>query len=63
MASNSLIPRAEGDRHMNRKRFGILAGIAGAAVATWWLRRRQTMAATAGVYERGEVIFSNTPLP
>jgi hypothetical protein len=46
---------------MNRNRFGILAGIAGAAFATWWFRRRNQMSATSAS-ERGEVIFSNSPL-
>ena len=39
---------------------GILAGLAGAAVA-WWFRYRQSgMPSRAD--DRGEVIFSNTPL-
>jgi hypothetical protein len=41
---------------------GILAGIAGAAVA-WWFRYRQSaMPLGSRGDERGEVIFSNTPI-
>jgi hypothetical protein len=41
---------------------GILAGIAGAAVA-WWFRNRQSaMALESRGEERGEVIFSNAPI-
>jgi hypothetical protein len=45
---------------MNRSRFGILAGIAGAAFATWWWRARAGSPA-APTHERGEVIFRNAP--
>ena len=45
---------------MNRNRFGILAGIAGAAFATWWFRQRRSQMSTPSP-DRGEVIFSNTP--
>jgi hypothetical protein len=50
--------------HMMRSKFGFLAGIAGAALATWWFRNRQisSMGSTIG-HEKGEVIFRNTPLP
>jgi hypothetical protein len=48
---------------MTRSRFGILAGIAGAALATWWFRHRQmgSMGSTTA-HEKGEVIFTNTPM-
>jgi hypothetical protein len=47
---------------MTRKRFGILAGIAGAAFATWWRRRNRLGHPTlTSAAERGEVIFSNSP--
>jgi hypothetical protein len=43
----------------------MLAGIAGAAFAAWWWRRRDTVIrgmSKAG-QERGEVIFRNSPEP
>ena len=48
---------------MNRRTYGMIAGIAGAAFA-WWMRKRQ---ATRGlgqtpVEDRGEVIFTNAPI-
>jgi hypothetical protein len=50
---------------MTRSRFGLLAGIAGAAFATWWWRRRDAMISgmSHAGHERGEVIFRNTPEP
>jgi hypothetical protein len=50
---------------MNRSQYGILAGIAGAAFAAWWWRRRDAMIrgmSKAG-HQRAEVIFRNTPEP
>ena len=48
---------------MTRSRFGLLAGIAGAALATWWYRSRQMSSMpSAADHDKGEVIFSNTPL-
>ena len=48
---------------LTRKQYGWLAGIAGAAFATWWLRRgdaaRQLNDAASN---RGETIFSNHPV-
>jgi len=48
---------------LSRKQYGWLAGIAGAAFATWWLRRgdaaRQLNDAASN---RGETIFSNHPV-
>ena len=46
---------------MNRTGLGILAGIAGAAFATWWMRRQRVNFGTTSSSERGEVIFSNSP--
>ena len=49
---------------MTRSRYGMLAGIAGAAFAAWWFRRRGTVAeqmATASS-DRGETIFTNSPV-
>ena len=43
---------------MTRNRFRILAGIAGAALATWWIRHRRPGMTPS---PRGEVIFSNRP--
>ncbi len=49
---------------MNRSRYGMLAGIAGAAFAAWWWNRRRggNAGQTIG-RERGEVIFHNHPVP
>ena len=50
---------------MTRSRYGMLAGIAGAAFAAWWWRRRgdwvaRGMSDTSA--DRGETIFSNSPV-
>jgi hypothetical protein len=45
---------------MNR-RYGLLAGIAGAAFAAWWWRRRDYVARGMSEAGRGETIFSNAP--
>jgi hypothetical protein len=47
---------------MTRSRYGMLAGIAGAAFAAWWWRRRGAGQMTAN-QGHGEVIFNNHPLP
>jgi hypothetical protein len=39
----------------------MLAGIAGAALATWWWRRRDSVARGMSSAGRGETIFSNSP--
>ena len=44
---------------MTRSRYGLLAGIAGAALAAWYWRRRGQTSASG---DKGEVIFSNTPI-
>jgi hypothetical protein len=41
----------------------MLAGIAGAAVGAWLWRRRRHAGRTALSAERGEIIYSNAPLP
>jgi hypothetical protein len=46
---------------MTRSRYGLLAGIAGAALAAWYWRRRGSHSNPAA--NKGEVIFSNTPVP
>ena len=48
---------------MTRSRYGMLAGIAGAAVAAWWWRRRGAGGRMSGAFDRGEVIYRNTPVP
>jgi hypothetical protein len=41
----------------------MLAGIAGAALAAWWWRRSDLIARRmSAAPERGETIFTNTPL-
>ena len=47
---------------MTKTRYGILAGIAGAAFATWWYRFRPEVETTPA-RDRGETIFRNTPQP
>ena len=48
---------------MTKSRFGMLAGIAGAAFAAWWWQQRSASASPAAHgHERGEVIFSNAPV-
>lgn len=46
---------------MTRVHYGMLAGMAGAAFAAWWMRRRRPGSAMQDT-ARGEVIFSNAPL-
>jgi hypothetical protein len=50
-----------GGKIMTRTRYGMLAGIAGAAFAAWWWRHRGGSMAQDVHSERGEVIYSNTP--
>jgi hypothetical protein len=48
---------------MTRSRYGLLAGFAGAALAAWWWRRSDLIARRMSeATDRGETIFSNTPL-
>ena len=48
---------------MTRSRYGMFAGIAGAALAAWWWRRRGDWVARGMSHaDRGETIFSNAPL-
>ena len=47
---------------MTRQRYGMFAGIAGAAFAAWWYRRRGAAARLTSQDEHGEVIFSNAPI-
>jgi hypothetical protein len=51
---------------MTKTRYGMLAGIAGAAFAAWWYSRRESarrmsQSAQRG-FDHGEVIFRNTPM-
>jgi hypothetical protein len=49
---------------MSNSRYGILAGIAGAAFAAWWWRRRASLRSIAGNHDTyGETIYRNTPEP
>jgi len=48
---------------MTRSRYGMLAGIAGAAFAAWWWNRRDSVTRSLSEAGRGETIFSNTPIP
>ena len=48
---------------MTKSRYGMIAGLAGAAFAAWWFRRRQTGRANLSASNTGEVIYRNTPKP
>ena len=48
---------------MTRNRYGLLAGIAGAALAAWYWRSRRGGQYGQTAVEKGEVIFRNTPVP
>jgi len=49
---------------MNRKHYGFIAGIASAMAAAWWWSRRDAVAQgmSDASHERGETIFSNSPV-
>ena len=47
---------------MTKARYGIIAGIAGAALAAWWWNRNRG-AAWQSSSGRGQVIFHNHPIP
>jgi hypothetical protein len=46
---------------MNRRKMGIFAGIAAAALTTWWYRHRRHGSSMTQP-EEVEVIYSNRPL-
>ena len=46
---------------MTRSHYGWIAGIAGAALAAWYWRGRQARR-SADASDKGEVIFSNSPV-
>lgn len=47
---------------MTKSRYGMIAGIASAAFAAWWWRRRADWVARGmSEADRGETIFSNSP--
>ena len=48
---------------MTRSRYGLLAGLAGAAFAAWWWRSRSAQHGPAGRDTYGETIYRNTPEP
>ena len=47
---------------MTRSSLGVLFGVAGAALATWWWTRRDYMARQMSQAARGEVIYRNSPI-
>ena len=48
---------------MSRSRYGLLAGLAGAALAAaWWWKRGDYVARGMSDAGRGETIFSNAPM-
>jgi hypothetical protein len=48
---------------VNRRTYGILAGLIGSAVGAWWMARQRARTITPEVSDRGTVIFHNTPTP
>lgn len=48
---------------MNRNRYGILAGLAGAALAAWYWRSKRIPHYSHPSRGKGEVIYRNTPAP
>jgi hypothetical protein len=48
---------------MSKSRYGMLAGIAGAAFAAWWWRGRTAARRIDTGNSRGETVFRNTPVP
>lgn len=49
---------------MTRSRYGMLAGVASAALAAWWWRRRgRSRGYLTPVHDRGATIFHNAPQP
>jgi hypothetical protein len=48
---------------VNKRTYGILAGVIGAAVGAWWWRRQRADAAIEPATDRGTTIFHNTPEP
>ena len=44
---------------MNRRTYGILAGVIGSALGAWWYSRRR--GSNRDAIDRGTVIFDNTP--
>src|SRR5690606_37028795 len=47
---------------MNRSRYGMMAGLAGAAFAWWYRKRRGARSMPHTRTDSGEVIYSNTPV-
>jgi hypothetical protein len=48
---------------LNKRTYGILAGMIGSAVGAWWLTRQRARAMSMESAARGRVIFHNTPTP
>jgi len=46
---------------VNKRTYGILAGVIG--FGAWWWHRQRNAASTAEASDRGTVIFRNTPAP
>jgi hypothetical protein len=47
---------------VNKRTYGILAGVLGSAFGAWWYRRRRASSLPAA-NPRGTVIYDNTPIP
>ena len=48
---------------MTRSQYGLLAGLAGAALAAWWWNRRETNGDNGPRDTYGETIYRNAPEP
>ena len=46
---------------MSTRTYGILAGVIGSALGTWWFARRRALAKPTPPREHGTVIYDNTP--
>jgi hypothetical protein len=48
---------------MTRSRYGMIAGIAGAAFAWWYRKRRHGRPGVDTEADQGRIIYSNAPVP
>jgi hypothetical protein len=58
-----LITDLEQEVTLNRRTYGILAGVIGSAVGAWWWTRQRARSVSTETVDRGRVIFHNTPTP
>ena len=56
--------QGEGGTRLNKRTLGILAGVVGSAIGTWWWARQRTASSNArnmAAGDHGTVIYRNTP--